>query len=136
MVQTSADSAEHGDDGGADDGPPAAPGRPEAVLVADRPLAGTAVVRVDGDVDLLTSPTLRARVDAELATRPELLVLDLTRVDFLASSGLALLVDARTAAERDGVRLQLAATGRAVLRPLTATGLAHLFDVVDTPPAG
>lgn len=136
MTQTSPDRAQPRADGAAAHPLPDPSGRPDGTLLTEPRPAGTTVVRVEGDVDLLTSPAVRDRVDAGLATRPDLLVLDLSRVEFLSSSGLALLVDVRAAAQRQGARLQLVTTGRVVLRPLTATGLAPLFDVVDTPPAG
>lgn len=68
----------------------------------------------------------------QLEQGPRLLVLDLRRVDFLGSSGLAVLIELRTEAQRRGIGLRLVATSRAVLRPLVATGLITLFDVNDT----
>ncbi len=91
---------------------------------------GVTVVAVIGEVDMLTSPLLTSRVDEELAQRPEALVLDLSEVSFLGSSGLAALVQIRDRAGEQGVPLRLASNSQAVIRPLVATGLEAMFDIV------
>lgn len=68
----------------------------------------------------------------QLQRAPRLLVLDLERVDFLGSSGLAVLIELRAEAQRCGIGLRLVTTSHAVLRPLVATELIRLFDVADT----
>jgi anti-sigma B factor antagonist len=55
--------------------------------------------------------------------------MDLTEVRFLASSGLAVLIEAAQRAEDRGIRLRLVITNRAVRRPLEITGTAALFDL-------
>lgn len=87
------------------------------------------VVRVGGEVDMLTTPLLGACLTKQLQTDPGVLVVDLTRVGFLGSSGLAALVTARDEAGAREVTLRLVSADHAVLRPLTATGLAELFDI-------
>jgi anti-sigma B factor antagonist len=55
---------------------------------------GTAVIAVRGDVDLYTAPQLWETIDAAIAGTPHELVIDLTDVGFLDSSGLSVLVKA------------------------------------------
>ena len=98
---------------------------------ADEPVPGTVVVRVSGEVDMLSSPALREAVAAELPGR-RALVIDLTAVAFLGTSGLAALIEARSAALRDGITLWLASDQRAVLRPLRIAGLVDLFEIAAT----
>lgn len=86
-------------------------------------------LRVVGEIDLATAGLLRRRVMEQLEQRPSVLALDLSAVSFLGSSGLAVLVEVRTEAQRRDVLLQLITNSRAVLRALTATGLIDLFDV-------
>jgi anti-sigma B factor antagonist len=86
-------------------------------------------LRVVGEIDLATAGLLRSGVMEQLEQRPPVLVLDLSAVSFLGSSGLAVLVEVRTEAQRRDVLLQLITNSRAVLRALTATGLIDLFDV-------
>ncbi len=65
-------------------------------------LAGRPALTVRGELDLATAPELGAAVDAQLATAPSALVIDLTDTYFLDSSGARELVRiARTAAARD-----------------------------------
>jgi anti-sigma B factor antagonist len=55
---------------------------------------GTAVVAVRGEVDLYTAPQLWETIDKAIADSPDQLVIDLSDVTFLDSSGLSVLVRA------------------------------------------
>jgi anti-sigma B factor antagonist len=101
-------------------------------LATERLDDGALLVRVGGDVDMLTAPRLYTAVEACLADGCRALVIDLRDVAFLASSGLAALVEARRAAERLATPLRLVATTRVVTRPLAATGLMDAFEVCDS----
>lgn len=87
------------------------------------------IVHIGGEVDMLTTPMLTNVVGEQLASGPALLVLDMRGVGFLGSSGLAALVGAREQAQSKSIGLRLVSADHAVLRPLTATGLAELFDI-------
>ncbi len=91
---------------------------------------GVTVVAVIGEVDLLTAPLLTSRVNEELVQRPRALVLDLSGVSFLGSSGLAALVQTRDRAGEQAVPLRLVSNSQAVIRPLVATGLEAIFEIV------
>jgi anti-sigma B factor antagonist len=95
---------------------------------------GQVVIEVGGEVDMLTSPQLRATVLEHFASGSgtELVVLVLDEVTFLGTSGLAALIEVRESAHTAGVELRLACTARRVLRPLTIAGLVPLFDIHDT----
>lgn len=95
--------------------------------------ADAVVITVGGEVDMLTSPQLRAAVLVQLdGSGVELVVLDLDGVTFLGTSGLAVLIEVREAAHTAGVELRLVCTARRVLRPLTIAGLMPLFDIHET----
>lgn len=94
--------------------------------------AGRVVLEIGGEVDMLTSPRLRTAALAALADDPRVVVLALDSVSFLGTSGLAVLIEVREAAQQVGVDLRLACTGRRVLRPLSIAGLIPMFDVRDT----
>ncbi len=94
--------------------------------------SGALTVAVRGDLDMLGAPVL----DAYLADRlppdapPTLLVLDLRRVTFLGSAGLAVLVDwqrGKGATRRVTLQLAGVTANRSVARALRAAGLASLF---------
>jgi anti-sigma B factor antagonist len=95
----------------------------------ERPRPGAALLVAAGEVDTLTAPRLEAAVDELLGTGSEVLVVDLSRITFLASSGLAVLIRAAHLAAAEGRRLHLVAEGRPVLRPLRITGTEELFDL-------
>ncbi|WP_219412649.1 STAS domain-containing protein [Pseudonocardia nigra] len=95
----------------------------------DRPRPGVAVLAVHGEVDTLTASAFTGALE-ELTTADEpVLVVDLTGVTFLASTGLAALIQAARRAEERALRLRLVAPARAVRRPLEITGTDQLFEI-------
>lgn len=89
------------------------------------------VVEVAGDVDTTTAPALVQAADAALAEEPPVLVVDLSRVEFLASPGLtALLTIHRNAGA--GTAVRIVASGRATLRPIQLTGLEDSLSLFPT----
>ncbi|OLT14618.1 anti-anti-sigma factor [Pseudonocardia sp. CNS-139] len=95
--------------------------------------ANARVMHVVGEIDTLTAPILRTRLEEQVAEVP-LLVLDLSEVSFLGSAGLAVLVAAKDEADRRRHTLRLVPGTRIVTRALEATGLLALFDVADGVP--
>ena len=94
------------------------------------PMPGTTLLRVDGEVDMLSSPNLRQAISGQISgARPRRLLIDLDGVEFLGTSGLAALVEARAEALGGGVELWLVCSSRQVLRPLEIAGLIELFQV-------
>jgi anti-sigma B factor antagonist len=91
------------------------------------------VMHVVGEVDTLTAPVLRSRLDEQVSA-VRLLVLDLSDVTFLGSAGLAVLVAAKDDADRRRHTLRLVPGSRIVTRALEATGLLGLFEIADGVP--
>ncbi|MFI6316961.1 STAS domain-containing protein [Nonomuraea sp. NPDC050556] len=90
-------------------------------------LPGGSVIRVSGEVDASTSVQF-ATLLLEAHPRPhEPLVLDLSAMTFMDSSGLTVLLNTRASAEAAGGRLLLAAPHQRVRRVLEVTGLVRLF---------
>ncbi len=94
--------------------------------VSDR--GGTAVVALQGEIDLQNSPELRKELLGSLADRHNLVV-DLARVDYIDSSGVASLIEALQTARRLGLRLSLAAASAAVMRVLKLARLDEVFTI-------
>ncbi|CAL9540312.1 Anti-sigma-F factor antagonist RsfB [Actinosynnema sp. ALI-1.44] len=94
---------------------------------------GVVVLEVVGEVDMATSPRLRAEVSRLLDARPTVLVIDLRQVVFFGSTGISMLVEAEHHARRLGVPLGIAATQPTVLRPLAATEVDTLVTVRPDP---
>lgn len=85
------------------------------------------VVHVTGELDMVTAPSLRAEVvemfDQGLVT-DRVLVFDLTSVDFIGSSGLAVLAEAVQRADVASLPpVRLVVASRAVRRTVEVTGM-------------
>ena len=87
------------------------------------------VVRVSGEVDVHSAPQLRDGLTAELDTAKRAVVVDLTHVGFLDSTGLGALVAVRTAAGERGIALPVVCTTERILKLFTITGLDGVFDI-------
>jgi anti-sigma B factor antagonist len=90
---------------------------------------GVWTVLVAGEVDMLTGPLLQEQLNNVIVTRPACLIIDLSQVTFMGSTGLSVLITTRHAANQQDTTLQLRGTERrAVAHPLKITGLDHLFE--------
>lgn len=94
---------------------------------------GDAVVTVQGAVDLATVPVLGEAIDAQ-SESARVVVVDLSLVTFLDSSGLRVLAQhhRQLAGDGDDARLRLVVTSDPVGRLLEVSGLRTFFDVYDT----
>ncbi|HVR33579.1 MAG TPA: STAS domain-containing protein [Acidimicrobiia bacterium] len=85
-------------------------------------------VVVRGEIDLKTAPELDEALDG---LKADPLVVDMTDVTFIDSTGLRVLVMARSRVEGDGGRFVVcAADGSAVVRTMRLAGVASDFHVV------
>jgi anti-sigma B factor antagonist len=89
------------------------------------------VVSVFGEVDVYAAPALREGL-TELLQDGSSVVVDLTEVGFLDSTGLGALVAARTSAADQGASLPLVCTHQRILKLFTITGLDGVFKIYDT----
>lgn len=102
------------------------------VLAEDR--GEWAVLCVSGELDLVTSPTVRQRVHDAVADGRRSLVLDLSEVLFCDSSGVGVLIASRRLMRSCTGRLRLilpdrgAEDGSHVNRVLAALGVRRLFE--------
>ncbi|MFD5825949.1 STAS domain-containing protein [Lentzea sp. NPDC060358] len=93
------------------------------------------VLEVTGEVDSYTSPLLHEHLDkafTQAAERKRVVVLDMTGVDFLASSGLSVLVEYHLRGADHGTPLRVVAPGGSSLRALRATTLNELIQLYDS----
>jgi anti-sigma B factor antagonist len=106
-----------------------------AFKVTDDDHGDWTVLRVSGELDLVTSPGLRQRVHEVVADGRHSIVLDLSDVFFCDSSGVGVLIAARRLVRSCRGRLRLVLPGRGaeegshVNRVLGALGVRRLFDV-------
>jgi anti-anti-sigma factor len=102
------------------------------LVLSTTPRGGCAVVAVSGEVDLDTAGQLSDYAVAAMHDAGPSIVLDLSGVSFMDSTGLKVLLAVRRRAELAGGRLGLAAPTRPVRRVLHVTGLDQTFLVGDT----
>ncbi|MFF5987153.1 STAS domain-containing protein [Prauserella flavalba] len=86
---------------------------------------------VTGELDMLSTPKLDEMVTTALRGKPQVLVIDLTGVTFLASAGMAALVSAQQAAG-ENTTVRVVATGRATARSLQVVGLDEQLPIHPT----
>ncbi|WP_431047691.1 STAS domain-containing protein [Streptomyces sp. P1-3] len=93
------------------------------------------VLRVSGEMDLVTSPAVRQHVHDAVAEGRHAVVLDLSEVRFCDSSGVGVLIAARRLMRSCSGQLRLilppqdARDGSHVNRVLAALGVRRLFEV-------
>lgn len=91
-------------------------------------VGSVAMLSVRGDIDLSSAPLLEECALRLIDDAPGSLVVDLTDVQFLASMGMALLVElSRRTTDRVG--FAVVASGAATARPLELLGLCEMFTV-------
>jgi anti-sigma B factor antagonist len=91
------------------------------------------VVRLGGELDLYNAAQVRAALVEACAQAPERIVVDLGEVEFVDSTALGVLIEARTRLDNRG-GLVLAAPRLETRRALQISGLDKLFAVHDTVP--
>jgi anti-sigma B factor antagonist len=87
------------------------------------------VLDVEGEVDLSTAPTLRSRIDELIRGGVRHLVVDLSDVGFMDSSGLSVLVSVMKHMEDADGRLAIVCSRDPVLKVFTITGLDRVFAI-------
>jgi anti-sigma B factor antagonist len=104
------------------------PSTSDLVTIDVAPTESGVRVTAAGEIDSTSAPVLRGHLDSILETAAGEIVVDLVAVTFLDSAGLCVLAAAHRRAVTQGVRLQVVAASRAVIRPLQITGLWSLLD--------
>jgi anti-sigma B factor antagonist len=103
----------------------------EQLSVAVELLRGVPVVRVAGELDVYTSPRLRATLEERVGDGPDGVVVDLTGLRFMDSSGLGVLIGAKKRV-REPARFAVVANEGPVMRLLSITGLIEVLSVFDS----
>lgn len=105
----------------------------QAFGIVEQGRDGATVVSVSGEVDVATAPALRDRL-ASVADgadgRP--VVVDLSGVTFIDSTGLGVLIGARKRCEDDGCALRIVILEPRILKVFDITGLTELFSIHPT----
>lgn len=96
----------------------------------------TTIVNVDGEIHVSTAPEFGGALNATIESGRTRLVLDLSEVMFIDSTGLSVLLNALRQVTRAGGRLALVCSNPTVLRLFEITRLDSTFDIhADVGPA-
>ncbi|MBN1846932.1 MAG: STAS domain-containing protein [Sedimentisphaerales bacterium] len=90
------------------------------------------VLELAGEIDLHRSVKLRERLLDLTAERPDMIVINLSEVSFMDSSGLATLVEALQLCRRNGGALKLVGIQERVRSILEISRLDHIFPIFDS----
>ncbi|MEA2784071.1 MAG: anti-sigma factor antagonist [Candidatus Eremiobacteraeota bacterium] len=90
------------------------------------------VFELVGSLDIATSPTVRAALTSASERGSHRLIVDLTQVDFLDSTGLGALIGGQRRAKEFSGEVRLVAKEGQILRLLRITGLLKVFAVYAT----
>jgi anti-sigma B factor antagonist len=87
------------------------------------------VVSVSGEIDLATQGVLRAQLNELVVAGKVDIVIDLSEVDFVDSTGLGALIGTRRRVHAFHGSLTLVIPNEAVMKVFTITGLEKVFDI-------
>jgi len=93
---------------------------------------GITVLAAHGEVDVSTAPQLRQAIIEEASAGPGPLVIDLSDVDFLDSTGLGVLVSGLKRFRTMDSDVLLVVTSTRILKVFEVTGLTQVFRIHDT----
>jgi anti-sigma B factor antagonist len=104
----------------------------DLAIVMELPHGGT-VVRLSGELDITGAPDLREQLLVILDRQaPGRLILDLSALSFIDSSGIAVFVSTERRARLLGSTFELVAPQAAVWRVLEVCGLLHHFRISES----
>jgi anti-sigma B factor antagonist len=102
-----------------------------AIIIQDAPQECT-IVQICGELDVSTAPELRERLLAVLNRRTlSRLILDLSKLEFMDSSGMAVVVNTERRARLLGRTVVLVAPQRPVSRVLQICGVDRFLPIFD-----
>jgi anti-sigma B factor antagonist len=89
------------------------------------------VVRLGGELDLYNAPQVREALNSACAASPERVVIDLEEVEFIDSTGLGVLIEAKTKLDNRRAFL-LASPALETRRALQISGLDRHFTILES----
>lgn len=100
--------------------------------IVARPVQGSTILDISGDIDLANSPTMRKVLLGEIREkRTAKLFLNLKNVRYIDSSGIASLVEGLKASRDLGSRLILYGLSSAVREVMQLSRLQKIFEIYD-----
>ena len=87
-------------------------------------------VYLSGEIDHHTAKTFRAKIDTALfSSKPELLTLDFSRVKFMDSSGIGLIIGRSEICETIGCRMEISGLSGTMKKVVMLSGIRKLKNI-------
>ena len=102
---------------------------PDEIVTRLDPDAGTTTVSLLGEVDVLTVDQVRVALEEALAARPREIVVDLSALEFIDSTGLGALIFGFQRARDAGIGYRLARPTRSVHQVLVLSGVLEVVEL-------
>jgi anti-sigma B factor antagonist len=102
-----------------------------SLTIADRVHGEFDVIELAGDIDVETARTLRAHIVERFSDSTARVVIDLSGVDFMDSSGLGALVSGWQLSRDEGA-FRIAGANSIVRRVLSITGMEDVFALYES----
>lgn len=93
---------------------------------------GITVCHLDGEVDINSSPAIKKAFDKHISSRADRIVINMTKVSYVDSSGLATLVELLKNMRSYGGRLRLSGLSAKVKSLFEITKLDKLFEIMQS----
>jgi anti-sigma B factor antagonist len=93
---------------------------------------GTPVLEAQGEIDVASAPEFHASLADLIGQDPDIVIVDMSGVTFIDSTGLGVLVAAEKEMREGGHDLRLVVTQPQIIRLLELTGLDKVFTVSST----
>ena len=90
------------------------------------------VVTLRGEVDVYTAPALRNRLVEAVESECGVIIVDMTGVDFIDSSGLGVLVSALKRVREHDAIMRIVCSKESILKIFKITGLDRVFPISAT----
>ena len=85
------------------------------------------VMKIIGEMDVYTSPKLRSEISRQIKSGNHRILLDLSELEYLDSTGLGVLAESLSELQKCGGDLRLLSPASAFLRLLNLTNLSNSF---------
>jgi anti-sigma B factor antagonist len=104
------------------------------LTLAERHDGNAVVLSAEGIVDTAAAPALTNQIRAILRQRPAVLVIDFTGVDFLATAGMSVLMEAHRKCEELDISFRVVAQGPVTVKSMQLLGIDDLLAIYPTVP--
>jgi len=105
---------------------------PQFELLEEQPDPDTRVISVSGEIHVTTAPEFSQRLNDAIASGTRGLVIDMSGVEFIDSTGLSVLLNGLRRVTRAESRLSLVVSNPTVMRLFEITRLDSTFDIQPT----